>query len=294
MFHDKRYDLEGRGYSENSLMKNGLRTMYWGVVVSNVDNEDGAKLKVRIPGLDNKFSDAELPFSYPFMPRFLHIIPKEGEMVRIFIEDAMYPNRSRFWTGPVISQQQNISYDDPYTAMSTTNISISKPKTSHTEIVSAKGIYPEKDDIAILGRLNNDIILRDNQVLIRAGKHMPDNNLERNTKNQTSINLIFESTENGYRSSSITVGDKIALIATNGNPKTNISDLTKDDRDIIFEKGHPIARGDEVEKILRIVINAIKNHVHGYHNMPADPDAIIKSLETINLNDIYNSNILIN
>ena len=96
------------------------RTIYYGEVISIDDDTDGGRIKVRIQGLDTRLTNDNLPWSYPLIPKFFHIYPQIGEMVRVFIEDIKYPERSRYWEGPVISQPQKIGFDSIYTALSTT------------------------------------------------------------------------------------------------------------------------------------------------------------------------------
>ena len=154
------------------------RTIYYGTVVSIDDETDGGRIKVRIPDLDNKISDNELPWSYPLLPKFFHIYPQKGEIVRIFLEDIQFPMRSRFWLGSVISQLHKIEYDDNLTALSTTNYGIVAPDVAPSKIPESEGVFPRKTDIAIIGRVNTDIILRNNEVHIRAGKHENNNILK--------------------------------------------------------------------------------------------------------------------
>lgn len=275
------------------------RTIYYGEVISINDPTDGGRIKVKIPDLDNKTGNEELPWCYPLIPKFFHIYPKVGEMVRIFIEDIKYTQRSRFWIGSIISQEQKINFDSIYTALSTTNMGLTAPEPAVSTYPDADGVYPLNDDIAIVGRVNTDVILRINEVHIRAGKHENDNVLKLNTKNPAEISMIFEpknyvSNTAEYQSRTIIMSDKIAILSHNGNPQFKASKQTLSDRDNIFTQGHPMARADVLVEALNIMRNAIINHIHGYSNLPADKTAIINSLESINLDAIMQKNIVIN
>jgi hypothetical protein len=120
------------------------RTIYYGDVVSIEDETDGGRIKVRIPDLDNKTSDANLPWSYPLLPKYFHVYPQVGEKVRVFLEDINFPERSRYWLGSVISQPQKIGYDGKLTALSTTNLAITNPETAPSKLPDADGVYPLK------------------------------------------------------------------------------------------------------------------------------------------------------
>jgi hypothetical protein len=272
------------------------RTIYYGEVVSIDDSTDGGQIKVKIEGLDSKTGNSDLPWCYPLLPKFFHVYPKIGEYVRILIEDIKYPMRSRFWIGSVISQPQKIDYDPIFTALSTTNMALTKPQPAPSTMPDADGVFPLKQDVAIVGRVNTDIILRINEVHIRAGKHENDNILKLNTANPATISMIYEplTSESGYYSNTIIQSDKIAIISHEGDPRFKAARLTSADRTRIFENGHPIARGDVLVEALNIIRNAIINHIHGYSNLPADKTIIINSLENLNLEAILQKNIVTN
>jgi hypothetical protein len=272
------------------------RTIYYGEVVDIIDPTDGGRIRVKIPDLDNKTSNPDLPWCYPMLPKFVHVFPKVGEYVRIFIEDVKYPQRSRYWMGSVISQPQKINFDSIYTALSTTNMGLTNPDPAPSTYPDADGVYPLQEDVAIVGRVNTDVILRINEVHIRAGKHENGDVLKLNVKNPATIDMIFEpkSSEGDYYSNTIIQADKIAILSHEGNPQFKATRLTPEDRQRIFSEGHPMARADVLVEALNIIRNAIITHIHGYSNLPADKTAIINSLENMNLDAIMQKNIVIN
>ncbi len=272
------------------------RSIYYGEVVSIDDPTDGGRIRVRIAGFDNKTANADLPWCYPLMPKFFHIYPQVGEMVRIFIEDTKYVERGRFWLGSIISQPHKIGFDSIYTSLSTTNMALTVPEPAPSTYPDADGIYPLKTDVAIVGKINTDVILRINEVHIRAGKHENGNVLKLNTKNPAQISLVYEQEKNTeeFYSNTIITSDKIALISHSGIPQFKAARLESKDRERIFEQGHPIPRGDVLVEALNIMRRAIINHIHGYSNLPADKNAIINDLENINFEGILQKNIVTN
>jgi len=283
-------------YKKEGSIVNVTRTIYYGEVVFIDDPTDGGRIKVKIPDLDNKTSNADLPWCYPVVPKFFHVYPKVGEVVRIFIEDIKYPERSRYWEGPIISQPQKINFDTSYTALSTTNLGLTNPEPAVSTYPDADGVYPLKEDIAIVGRINTDIILRINQVSIRAGKHENGNVLKLNVKNPATLDMVYEPMNNSaeYYSNVIIQGDKIAILSHSGDPQFKAARLTPDDRQRIFDEGHPLGRADLIVETLKIFRDAIIQHMHPYSNMPVDKTAIIDSLNSINLDAILQKNIVIN
>jgi len=275
---------------------NITKTIYYGRVVSIDDPTDGGRIKVSVAELDNKIAKiVDIPWAYPLVPKFSHIYPKVGEYVRIFLEDIKYPQKGRLWIGSVISQPQKIGFDSKFTALSTTNTGHLAPEEAPSTFPDAKGVFPNKEDIAIVGRVNTDIILRINEVHIRAGKHENDDILKLNKKNPAQISLVYEAGDSNseYKSNAIIMADKIGIISHTGKPKFKSADLTIEDRDNIFENGHPIARGDVLIEALKVIRNALINHIHGYSNLAADKTEVIKKLEELNLENILQENIVI-
>ena len=265
-------------------------------MISIEDPQDGGRIKARIPRLDNGMLNDNLPWSYPLMPKFFHIIPQVGEMVRVFLEDIRYPERSRYWMGNVVSQPHRIGFDNVYTALSTTNMGVTIPEPAPSTFPDADGIYPLKSDIAIVGKVNTDVILRINEVHIRAGKHENNDVLKLNTKNPATLSMVYEEIEETgeYYSSSILMSDKLALLSHTGNPQFKAARVDTKDRTRIFEEGHPIARGDVLVEALNIMRNALINHIHAYDKMPADKNSIINNLENINFEGMLQKNIVTN
>jgi hypothetical protein len=278
-----------------SIIRN--RTIFYGEVISIEDETDGGRIRVRIPELDNRTGNNDLPWCYPLLPKFFHIYPQTGEMVRVFIEDNKFPERSRFWMGSIISQPQKIGYDSKFTALSTTNLGLTKPEKAPSTYPDADGVYPTKDDVGIVGKVNTDVILRLNEVHLRAGKHENGDVLKLNTKNPASIGLIYEPIEGSqteYYSNTIIQSDKIALISHDGNPHFKAARMTSEDRVRIFEEGHPIARADVLIEALEVIRVALINHIHGYSGLPADKIAVIKKLEELQFEQILQNNVVTN
>jgi hypothetical protein len=273
------------------------RTIYYGEVISINDETDGGRIKVKIADLDNRTANDDLPWCYPLLPKFFHLYPQIGEMVRIFIEDIKFPQRSRFWLGSIISQPQKIGLDTIYNALSTTNMGLTVPDPAPATYPASDGVFPTKTDVAIIGRVNTDIILRINELHLRAGKHENDDILTLNSKNPAEISLIFEplnDDENNFYSNTVILSDKIALISHSGNPKFKSSKLETKDRDKIFKEGHPLARADVLVEALELMRKAIVQHIHAYSGLPVDTTAIINDLNKIDFNAILQKNIVIN
>ena len=280
---------------QSSIVLN--RSIYYGIVTDIDDDTDGGRIKVRILDLDNRTPTNDLPWCYPLLPKFFHLYPQVGEQVRIFIEDIKFPQKSRFWLGSVISQPHKIGFDSAINALSTTNIGLVRPEKSVSSYPDAQGVFPLKTDVALVGKVNTDVILRLNEVHIRAGKHENDKIFKLNKKNPAEISMVFEpksNSSNEYYSSTVVVSDKIALISHTGNPQFKAANITAEDRVNIFEEGHPIARGDVLVEALNVFRTAILNHIHGYSGLAAEKTEDIKKLENLKLEPIMQKNIVTN
>jgi len=292
--YEKKTILQSDPYKRNINTEKEVKNIYWGQVISINDETDGGRIQVRLPDLDSKILNENIPWAYPMLPKFFHLYPKVGEIVRIFIEDTKYPQRSRFWMGSVISQLHKINFDAYYTALSTTNIGLVAPEKAPSTYPDAKGVFPELEDIALIGRDNTDFILREKDVEIRAGKHEINNILSLNKKNPASVRLTYEVTGSSTISSSIVMADRIGLISHSGNPKYKFGQLDQKDRNNIFNTGHPIARGDVLVDALEVIRKALLQHLHPYSNLPSDKSGIIIDLEKIDFSQILQKNIITN
>jgi hypothetical protein len=293
--YDKKYIQQSNPYKKETNKENAVRNIYYGEVVSIDDPNEGGRIRVKIPDFDNKTGNDQLPFAYPMLPKFFWIIPQVGEVVRVFIEDTRYPQRGRHWMGSIISQPQKIGYDGYFTALSTSNVATINTESNPSSYPDAFGVFPDLKDVAILGRNNTDLILKDKQVLIRCGKHKIDNVLSLNKENPAFIQMDFiQNEKNVTQSTIVTMADKIAFISHDGNPKFKSNSLTKDDITKIFDSAHPVGRGDLIVEAFEVFRNAMIQHIHGYSGLPADKNGIINQLEKIDFSKILQPNIRIN
>lgn len=305
----------GSIYNKGAKSRLESTIYYYGKVVSNFDEVGANRIKVRITGVDDTIINDELAYAFPMLQKFFHVVPKIGETVMVFIPDSRNPYIDRLYLGPIISQPQNLYKDsDLFSPKSTLASGIKQAKPAPFTIPENRGVYPNIKDIAIQGRDNSDIVLKEKEVLVRAGQF--DSNTSKgdipnfNLVNPSYIKMkhdviLAEATDN--RSAEIggtinIVSNKINLLThKNGSPRFKLNDqtdmITDEELRKINEDAHPLVFGDNLVDFIKILINAFINHVHAYPGMkPQDlsgSNDIDKLLE-YNLDSLLSKNIRIN
>jgi hypothetical protein len=271
-------------------------------VVSIDDSCDGNRIKVRIKGVDDKILDNDLPFAFPLLPKFINIVPAVGESVFLFLLNHDNKHDNRMWLGPIISQPQKLNYDPHlFTSNSLLSGGLTGPEQAPTTLPNAKGIYPSKENIALQGRDNSDLIFKSNEVILRAGKFVVNNNLEFNKKNiayiQIKSNVIIDSNNTKGTVTNI-VSDKINLLTYTGLPTFVLNDqtdmITDAELQKILSNTQSLVYGEKLLDFITLVKRFIVSHTHPYANLPTVQDPIVKSILQFDLNTLLSKNIRIN
>lgn len=148
------------------------------------------------PTVNGKWSDLD-PFIYlPLLPYFINQIPKKGEYSTLFyFNNRQQIGRNKYYMISVFSHPTTIK-DENYRSSQThlaSGIRNSKKFFPNLKSVDGdhlypktKGVFSEPVDISINGRDTADLIIKEDEVLLRAGKHkdfalgqIPDRNDER-------------------------------------------------------------------------------------------------------------------
>lgn len=278
-------------YDNQPIIKN----VQIGIVALVDDPNSLGRIKVAIKGPANKGGDDgtsinDLPWCYPMVPRFFASPPKIGEAVFILLFNEQKSFSDRLYFGPIISQYDKLNFDSiNSTALNSFTFALTNPSSNYSTIPALNGVFPKDDDIAIQGRYNTDVILRRNEILIRAGKFVESTPTDTNP-----FNFTFNNTNQGYfhirnnvfieppnntntprKSGSVVnvVGSKINLLThDNGTPKFNLmnqDDQISDEELLnIIQTAHPLPFGDVLVKYLRLLKNALLTHVHNNNGLP--------------------------
>ena len=289
-----------------------------GEVISLDDKYHGGRIKVKLEQ-DKQLQVNEIPFCYPLLPKTVQSIPKVGEAVFVITSRANNANSIRYYLGPILSQPQYF-YNEQYnggdgTSTAMIDGSTIKPLPSIDVYKGeTQGAYPNANDVALVGRKSEDVILKDGEVLLRCGIRDEkainnDSELDKglqgyvvfNTQDPAYIQLKYKrgvrALNNNMNSVINIVADKINLIShddPNHFDLTNNQELIHpDDLSTIMSQLHQIPYGDKVVDALRLISQAILTHVHSFPLKTPCNDGAIKMLGGKTFDDILSPNVRI-
>lgn len=294
------------------------------------DDNDGLRIRAKIPYFDDNIPDDKLPYAFPLLPKFVHVHPQIGECVLIFTQAANKPSTDRFFIGPIISQPYMMSFD-PYETSARkllNGASETKPYPKVDMQPGNAGTLPNREDIAIEGRLNTEVVLKDNEIRLRCGhKKNPRSSvvtdrLLRNDINPAYIQMKYgvmpvdekykprpvgmsSFAESGMMSvakaqSMINiVADKINLLSHNSPSNFNLHDkndlINDNELKKIFNEAHPMVYGDILVAYLEKLIDLFHNHHHPFAYKTPEFRQDQEDFFKIDLKkDLLSKNILIN
>lgn len=282
--------------------------------VESVDDvADGLRIKARLEQ-DGRTGTSDLPYAFPLLPKTIQSVPKIGECVLIICSELENNLSNRYYIGPIISQPQKQEYD-PYsygrgTALNLLQGGSLEPLEKISKYEQTNGSFPKVNDIAIVGRKSEDIILKDGEIDLRCGIRLKNNDGNKNLVGNVLYNeqdpaYIQLRHENGIGFSETqeansvvnVVADKINLISHKDENSLSLTDknelIKASELDAIMSKLHKLPYGDILVDVLECMRNMILNHVHPYPGMPPCNDFYKQDLSSKDFNDILSDNVRI-
>ncbi len=296
----RNYSLGDGARSNTSSNKNDSKSaiMFLCTVLNWEDKERAGRIKVRIKGKDDKKLDSELPEVWPFLPLYLNIVPKPGEIVKIILYDSKNEDSYREYVGPVVPQmgEKLIGIDSPTEGKAGREGEVVPFYQSIKTIPTVKDTYPSEYEIALQGRNNADLIFRESEVMMRAAKFLPNKPNVKNEKNpayiqiktlnpgkyeedanvQSSVNvsdknfLAKQNTEK-TRTDIKVVSNKIYLVGRDSSSSVVKPFMTDEEQSNIEKDLHPVVYGDILKDFIEKLFKWAQTHNHTYHNVPQNP-----------------------
>ena len=288
----------------------------FGTVTNNIDPHGGGRIQVRTKFDDYIKDNEELPFYIPLLPKMFYITPKVGEEVMVFSMAPGEHNNFNFYIGPLISQENKLFYEDGNAALRITETGyIGWGANPRLKKGVKPTLYPAIEDIAIEGRKDTGIQLKDEEVRIKAGVKVVDYfGPKNNTETPAFISLKYypknDYGRDGFKSTATIVADKINLIGTHTTdpatkeiPVTENKDMLAEDKDSLISdsamkellnKAHQIPYGDKLIEFLDILRVAFAKHVHPFPTMAPCNDENMKAVATYDLEGTLSDNVRIN
>jgi len=135
----------------------------------------------KTPEKNGPWSDKD-PFIFlPLLPYFVNQVPKKGENVLLFYYDLKsQTTKNKFYLISTFSSPTTIKYENYSSAQTLLDSGSVNSRKKLQPIKNSdgsfkneknKGVFVEPVDISINGRDSADLILKENEVLLRAGKH---------------------------------------------------------------------------------------------------------------------------
>ena len=181
---------------------------------------------------------------FPLLPYFLYQVPKVGELIQVIFVNPDFKFQNQYYV-----QSNFFSVDSVFNTSSFggskftgTGMQFRAPKNIKNQDGTwpanskLKGIYPEPGDNALLGRGSADVIVKDTEILVRAGKYseVPQSNTETSPNNNRSFlqlsifdkSKVGEETEQQITTKPITLSTRHLIEWVIINPENQMDRFT--------------------------------------------------------------------
>ncbi len=263
---------------------NSSRNLYPAKVESIEDPLGQNRIKARIVTLDNEGKiiggkdrdklPENLVYCIPLLPEFFHVRPLVGEMVFVILENPSDDSSPRYWIGPIISSQLKLkrqSYEEAVKIFDYTPFNVNLATNNDFKV---NALLPQESDVAVQGRDDADLILKSRQAILTAGKFNP-NSVEPNVIAPSNLILTqFDNNKIGplktfsqanFQSSNINIYSPIGKFRDQNISKFETNENLKSFGDLANSL-HPAVLGDELIKLLDLIITVLLTHIHTPQN----------------------------
>jgi hypothetical protein len=276
--------LQSQGLGGAAIQSSGnpsARLVYPALVVSNEDPLGMKRIIARIVSIDengNTFGgrdrdtpEEQLPMCIPMIPNHFHIVPLPGEMVYIILENPEDNSAPRYYIGSQINNPFKLNYQgfvDSNRVFDYTSFLLDKNPTTDPVVTT---ILPQTGDIALQGRNDSDLILKNTEALLVAGKFEKGQYTPNTTspaylqiiqkENTPESNLIPRYSQSNLTSTNVNIYSSRGKFRESDLAKFEVSEDLKSLGDFANTL-HPSVYGDELVKLLNLIIQVMLNHIH--------------------------------
>jgi len=170
--------------TSDPLMLGRIRVEPIGVNITSRDKSSpGFDEKSKTPDKNGPWSDKDPYIFLPLLPYFINQVPQPGESVMLMYASTLSDtSKNKFYIFGGFSSATNIKYEnysssqvhlDSGAVNSTKKIPPIKNSNDTYVNDNYSGVFAEPIDISFNGRDSADIIIKENELILRAGKHKP-------------------------------------------------------------------------------------------------------------------------
>lgn len=171
------------------------RIWYYGKVMDNQDPLNLGRIRAQVLSTDtqaisqsvegfNPLTDSwteKDPFVFnSFLPLYIYAVPKIDELIQVYYHDESTSHflNAYYIQGP-FSRVQNIVLENYLQSQRLGDIQGIRQKSAQNiknpdgtyKNSDPEGVFPDPGDVAVMGRGSTDLVLKENEVLLRAGKY---------------------------------------------------------------------------------------------------------------------------
>jgi hypothetical protein len=293
--------LAVNGQSDASVTRDGdtKKNIYPARVVSIEDPFEMNRIVVEIvninsegvetPGEDRMIKRSDLPFCIPMIPAYINLQVEISDLVWVLVENPRDMTSVRYWMGPIVSTKTNLSgqnFKSAHEIFDRTETNLNQ----RLENSPAYSVLPQRSDVALLGKNDAVVSLRNREVFLSAGQFV-------NKQNDFALNVLtplmlqlkqfdsdvdnpkaFNYSQANLQATSINIYSTLGKFRDPKDGKTYEpanTDLEK--LDDLSKSLHPSVLGDELLKLMSLLIQLVLTHKHTPQASLA-PNALSKEL----------------